>query len=347
MLDVMYYDPEHGQRFLDVAVLAAQTQLGVAAQVRLTRYERKKHTRYPGPQLIPFVLDVRGLWGREARAWVQSIVKQLPSEERAAATKDVRWRVSKALQTAVAEQCLRSALPSRRDAAPGRDGALRLRATRPQLPTPAPAAAVTPGGGPAQPGGLSSRLAPSAASAAGPQLPTAATAPTAPPPALAVTPGGGPSLAGDPGRAALHGARSPAAAAPPPRDTSPAPPAPARAAVVTPGGGPSPGAGSGLAPPPGLQPPATAGPPTDSAAAAPAPLASPLASSPASAVPPGGGSGSADGLRLDALLGPPMPAMAGAPPDASGAVAPVGPASGALPDPMDCAGDSMELSQSL
>ena len=46
-------DPEHGERFIDVAVLAAGTHLGVAAQARLERHERKKHTRYPGPRLIP------------------------------------------------------------------------------------------------------------------------------------------------------------------------------------------------------------------------------------------------------------------------------------------------------
>ena len=49
---------------------------------------------------------------------------QSPKEDRAAAMQDVRWRVSQALQTAVAEQCIRAALPTRREAAPARLRAL-------------------------------------------------------------------------------------------------------------------------------------------------------------------------------------------------------------------------------
>ena len=113
-LDVAYFDSRHGERFIDVAVLAAHTHKGLAAQIRLERHERKKHTRYPGPRLIPFVLDVRGLWGKEACAWARAMVRRLPKADRAAALQDLRWRVSQALQLAVAEQCLRALRPTKR-----------------------------------------------------------------------------------------------------------------------------------------------------------------------------------------------------------------------------------------
>ena len=114
ILDVAYIDSQHGERFLDVAVLAAHTHKGLAAQIRIERHERKKHLRYPGARLIPFVLDVRGRWGKEACAWARTIVRRLPKRERAAVLQDLRWRVSNALQLAVAEQCLRALRPSRR-----------------------------------------------------------------------------------------------------------------------------------------------------------------------------------------------------------------------------------------
>ena len=114
ILDVAYIDSQHGERFLDVAVLAAHTHKGLAAQIRIERHERKKHTRYPGARLIPFVLDVRGRWGKEACAWARTIVRRLPKRERAPVLQDLRWRVSNALQLAVAEQCLRALRPTRR-----------------------------------------------------------------------------------------------------------------------------------------------------------------------------------------------------------------------------------------
>ena len=114
ILDVAYFDSRHGERFLDVAVLAAHTHKGLAAQIQLERHERKKHTRYPGARLIPFVLDVRGRWGKEACAWARAMVRRLPKIDRAPTLQDLRWRVSHALQLAVAEQCLRALRPTRR-----------------------------------------------------------------------------------------------------------------------------------------------------------------------------------------------------------------------------------------
>ena len=103
VLDVAYMDSVRGARFSDVAVLAAHSHRGVPAQTRLERHERKKHVRYPGPHLVPFVVDVRGRWGKEAQAWARAMILRLPAEDRALAMQDLRWRISRALQIAVAE----------------------------------------------------------------------------------------------------------------------------------------------------------------------------------------------------------------------------------------------------
>ena len=123
VLDVAYMDSVRGPWFLDVAVLAAHSHRGVPAQTRLERHERKKHVRYPGPHLIPFVVDVRGRWGKEAQAWARAMILRLPSEDRALAMQELRWRISRALQIAVAEQCLRALRPTRRQPIPQPQGA--------------------------------------------------------------------------------------------------------------------------------------------------------------------------------------------------------------------------------
>ena len=53
---------------------------------------------------VPFVLDVRGKWGREAHAFVQAMVGGLPKEKRADAGRSCRRAVAVALQTGVANQ---------------------------------------------------------------------------------------------------------------------------------------------------------------------------------------------------------------------------------------------------
>ena len=63
-----------------------------------------KHLRYPGRGLYPFVLDVRGKWGREAHALVQAMVGSLPKEKRADAVRSCRRAIAVALQTGVANQ---------------------------------------------------------------------------------------------------------------------------------------------------------------------------------------------------------------------------------------------------
>ena len=129
------------------------THKGLAAQVRLERHERKKHTRYPGPRLIPFVLDVRGLWGKEAFAWAHAMVRRQPKAERAAALQDLRWRVSHALQLAVAEQCLRALRPTKRS-------------HNPLATTPTPCAEQQPAD---QPPAAQQRAAPAVAAAPAPR----------------------------------------------------------------------------------------------------------------------------------------------------------------------------------
>ena len=70
----------------------------------IERRERKKHLRYPGRGLFPFVLDVRGKRGREAHALVQAMVGCLPKEKRADAVRSCRRAIAVALQTGVANQ---------------------------------------------------------------------------------------------------------------------------------------------------------------------------------------------------------------------------------------------------
>ena len=70
----------------------------------LERRERRKHIRYPGRGLYPFVLDIRGRWGREAHAFVQAMVGGLPKEKRADAIRHCRRAVAVAFQTGIANQ---------------------------------------------------------------------------------------------------------------------------------------------------------------------------------------------------------------------------------------------------
>ena len=87
-----------------VTDITAGVQNGQAWRHALARKERKKHTRYPGPELVPFVVDVRGRWGREAEAWMRRVAKRVPADHRGEAVRACRYEVSLALQAAVAEQ---------------------------------------------------------------------------------------------------------------------------------------------------------------------------------------------------------------------------------------------------
>ena len=73
---------------------------GTAARER----ELEKHRRYPGPGLVPAVLETGGRMGREFRAFLRA---QAPADERRAASlADIRQRLATALQRGVATMLL-------------------------------------------------------------------------------------------------------------------------------------------------------------------------------------------------------------------------------------------------
>ena len=109
-LDIVCTDARLGEVAVDVSLVntvfpGANHRAGHAIE----RRERMKHGRYPGPGLFPFVLDIRGRWGREAHAFVQSMVGSLDKKDRATAMRDCRSAISRALQTLAAEQLLTAA----------------------------------------------------------------------------------------------------------------------------------------------------------------------------------------------------------------------------------------------
>ena len=107
VLDVVYSEGAAGLVALDVSVTNLVTKAargGGAWRHALARRERKKHQRYPGPELVPFVMDVRGRWGREAEAWLRRAVRRCPAEERADKARECRYAVAVALQEHCAEQ---------------------------------------------------------------------------------------------------------------------------------------------------------------------------------------------------------------------------------------------------
>ena len=61
--------------------------------------------------MIPFVLDCRGRWGKEALDFVTYMCKDLPEDERLLQVRKVRSLVSFALQKSVAEQILSASRP--------------------------------------------------------------------------------------------------------------------------------------------------------------------------------------------------------------------------------------------
>ncbi len=109
-LDISYTGGRLGNVCVDVSVVAASSNLSPKQSIKaLERREKIKHARYQGPGLFAFVLDARGRWGKEANAFMQSVVGSLPAAERAEAVKECRRRVSRTLQFATAEQLLSAA----------------------------------------------------------------------------------------------------------------------------------------------------------------------------------------------------------------------------------------------
>ena len=97
---------------LDVSCVdSAQELASSGSQHAIGRRERAKHTRYPGPALTAFVLDTRGAWGREARAFLHNMLRHMSEDTRGAARLRCRQLVSRALHSATADQMLSSAHP--------------------------------------------------------------------------------------------------------------------------------------------------------------------------------------------------------------------------------------------
>jgi hypothetical protein len=106
ILDVVYAGPAANTVKMDVSVVDGATMHRGVRQAKwcLARREKTKHARYPGPGLVPFVLDTRGRWGHEATAWLRSVVRCLPQDQRAETMARCRYKVSVALQRGVADQ---------------------------------------------------------------------------------------------------------------------------------------------------------------------------------------------------------------------------------------------------
>jgi hypothetical protein len=110
ILDIVYTDRRGKEIAIDITVVDGAD--GKApAKYAIPRRERQKHRRYPGSELVPFVLDCRGKWGKEALDYVTFICKDLDQEERYAQVRKIRTLVSHALQKSVAEQILSSSRP--------------------------------------------------------------------------------------------------------------------------------------------------------------------------------------------------------------------------------------------
>ena len=111
-LDVALLDPALGELFIDISLTDSVFPGASTRAIHgIARRERKKHKRYPGQGLVPFVLDVRGRWGKEAKNFVQAVVGTLPKESRVEALQHCRRLVAHALQSAVATQLLTAAAP--------------------------------------------------------------------------------------------------------------------------------------------------------------------------------------------------------------------------------------------
>ena len=108
ILDLVYQDQQWGRVAVDVTVVDSETSPGGprTAHLALARREATKHRKYPGPGLVPFVLDTRGKWGAEAQAWVFSVVRHMSGQEKAEALIRCRLLISMALQRGVAEQII-------------------------------------------------------------------------------------------------------------------------------------------------------------------------------------------------------------------------------------------------
>ena len=73
-LDIVLSDARLGEVCVDVSAVATETtDVGRGVLRAIERRGRRKHIRYPGRGLHPFVVDIRGKWGKEAHAFVQAL----------------------------------------------------------------------------------------------------------------------------------------------------------------------------------------------------------------------------------------------------------------------------------
>ena len=111
VLDVVVLRDPPGPLYIDVSVVEATSadasapwacarRPGLAAADR----ERTKHSRYPGEELLPAVLEAGGRWGREFRLWARSVLPEGP--RRAERLAELRCRLAVALQRGVAASLL-------------------------------------------------------------------------------------------------------------------------------------------------------------------------------------------------------------------------------------------------
>ena len=110
VLDIEYQDAD-GRRWLDVSV--RHPAAGEGGDVRVAarrdgeasrRGERDKHSRYPGERLTPFIIEVGGRLGAEARTWLSSQLHELPQDIQHAERLRAYKLISCTLQTQVARQ---------------------------------------------------------------------------------------------------------------------------------------------------------------------------------------------------------------------------------------------------
>ena len=115
VLDIEFTDT-NGRCWIDVSVRhpaagdasalrAASRKDGEASR----RAERAKHDRYPGPQLVPFVVETPGRIGAEARFWLLAQARALPDDTQQAELARAYKAISCAVQSDVAKQLRRAA----------------------------------------------------------------------------------------------------------------------------------------------------------------------------------------------------------------------------------------------
>ena len=115
VLDIEFTD-SNGRCWIDVS--ARHPAAGDASALRAAshkdgeatrRAERAKHERYPGPQLVPFVVETPGRIGAEARFWLLSQVRALPDDIQSAELARAYKMISCAVQSDIAKQLRRAA----------------------------------------------------------------------------------------------------------------------------------------------------------------------------------------------------------------------------------------------